>query len=243
MVNDISRAFVRLMDESSHARYQAEPFTGLALDAACGTGRHTEYLASLGHSIIGVDTSPEMLANARAKVPSGEFHCGDLHSLPTADAQVDVVVCALALMHVPDLDAAFAEFVRVLKPGGHLVVSDWRGLMGNIALPVIKDGPDGRPGFIPSRARLTSEYLSAALPLGLEVRRCKEPRRPSPFVDRTGTPPQDKEPVARYVAGDTPNIWSLHPYCPEATNAAFRDTPSAIIWHFQLQAPESHDVR
>ncbi len=92
---------------------------GIALDAACGTGRHTEYLASLGHSVIGVDSSPDMLARARTKVPDGEFHCSDLHLLPVQAAHVDVLVCALALMHVPDLDAAFAEFVRILRPGGH----------------------------------------------------------------------------------------------------------------------------
>jgi len=207
---------------------------GIALDVACGTGRHTEYLASLGHSVIGVDSSPDMLAKARAKVPDGEFHCADIHALPVPDDQADVLVCALALMHVPDLHAAFAELVRVLKPGGHLVISDWRSLMGTIALPVLKDGPDGRPGFIPARARLTSEYLSAALPLGLHVRRCEEPRRPSPLVAGTGTPPHDTEPIARHAAGDTPDIWALHPYCPEAANAAYRDTPAAIIWHFQL---------
>ena len=38
---------------------------GVALDAACGTGRHTAYLESLGHTVIGVDTSLEMLAIAR----------------------------------------------------------------------------------------------------------------------------------------------------------------------------------
>lgn len=210
---------------------------GIALDAACGTGRHTEYLASLGHSVIGVDSSPDMLAKARAKVPNGEFHCGDLQLLPVGDGHVNVLVCGLALMHVPDLDAAFAEFVRVLKPGGHLVISDWRGLMGHIALPVVKAGPDGRPGFIPSRARLTSEYLSAALPLGLDVRRCEEPRRPFPLVDPHGTPPGDLGPVPSHVPGAPPDIWSLHPWCAEATNATYRDTPAAIIWHFQLASP------
>src|SRR5829696_6104215 len=47
---------------------------GVALDAACGTGRHAAYLASLGHTVIGVDSSPGMLARAREKVPRGEFH-------------------------------------------------------------------------------------------------------------------------------------------------------------------------
>src|SRR5690349_3966883 len=42
---------------------------GTALDAACGTGRHAEYLASLGHAVTGVDASPGMLAVARAKTP------------------------------------------------------------------------------------------------------------------------------------------------------------------------------
>jgi ubiquinone/menaquinone biosynthesis C-methylase UbiE len=62
---------------------------GVALDAACGTGRHTAYLASLGHKVIGVDASPEMLALARQKVPEGEFHEAELHELPLPDDSVD----------------------------------------------------------------------------------------------------------------------------------------------------------
>src|SRR5688572_30342353 len=42
---------------------------GVALDAACGTGRHSAYLASLGHTVIGVDSSAAMLERAREKVP------------------------------------------------------------------------------------------------------------------------------------------------------------------------------
>ena len=156
---------------------------GIALDAACGTGRHTAYLASLGHTVIGVDTSPEMLARARAKVPDGEFHEADLHDLPLADDSVDLVVCAIALSHVADLAPALAELVRVLRPNGHLVISDSRGLIGDIGLPLVRVGPDGEFGYMPVYARLASDYLAAALPLGLQVRRCEEPRRPSPLVD------------------------------------------------------------
>jgi SAM-dependent methyltransferase len=99
----------------------------VALDAACGTGRHAAYLAALGHTVIGVDSSPEMLARAREKVPSGKFHEGDLYDLPLDDDAVDLVVCAIALSHVPDLERALTELVRVLRPEGHLVVSDARG--------------------------------------------------------------------------------------------------------------------
>jgi SAM-dependent methyltransferase len=205
---------------------------GVALDAACGTGRHSAYLASLGHTVIGVDSSAAMLERARAKVPGGTFHEADLHDLPLPDDHVDLVLCALALVHVPDLEPVLAEFVRVLRPGGSLVISDQRGLIRGIGLPVVKARSDGGPGYMPIRGRLTSDYLAAALPLGLQVRRCEEPLRPFPLVDKRGS--SDGAPVPDHVPGDPPNIWALHRWCPAATNAAYRGLPAAIIWHFQL---------
>ena len=155
---------------------------GVALDAACGTGRHAAYLASLGHRVIGIDTSPEMLTVAREKVPDGEFHEADLHDMPLAADSVDLVVCAIALTHVAHLGPALGEFVRVLRPNGHLVISDSRGLIGDIGLPLVKTTTDGHFGYMPTYSRLASDYLAAALPLGLQVRRCEEPRRASPLV-------------------------------------------------------------
>jgi ubiquinone/menaquinone biosynthesis C-methylase UbiE len=209
---------------------------GVALDAACGTGRHTEYLASLGHEVIGIDTSPEMLARAREKVPEGEFHEADLHEVPLEDDSVDLVVCAIALSHVPELAGALTELVRVLRPSGHLVVSDSCGVTGDIGLPLSRVTPDGDFRYIPVYARLASDYLAAALPLGLEVRRCEEPRRPSPIVLDDGTDPHEGERPPPHVPGNPPYIWSLHPWATAAANAAYRDTPIAIIWHFQLAA-------
>lgn len=209
---------------------------GVALDAACGTGRHSAYLASLGHEVIGVDTSPEMLARAREKVPDGAFHEADLHDVPLADDSVDLVVCAIALSHVANLDQALAELVRVLRPDGHLVLSDSRGLIGDIGLPLVRVGPDGEVGYMPTWSRLASDYLAAALPLGLQVRRCEEPRRPSPLVGDDGTDLYDGVRPPDDVPGNPPNIWSLHARATAATNAAWRGQPAAIIWHFQLAA-------
>jgi ubiquinone/menaquinone biosynthesis C-methylase UbiE len=204
---------------------------GTALDAACGTGRHAERLAALGHAVIGVDISPEMLAVAAAKVPGADFREGDLHQLPVPDEHVDAVICALALTHVPELTPVLTEFVRVLRPGGHLVISDSRGLLGYFGSPVVKAMPGGEFGYLPHRNRLTSDYLAAALPLGLQVRRCEEPRRPYPLIDPDALP--DDVP-----AGEPPDMWSLHSCCPAATNAAYRDNPAAIVWHFQLAAAD-----
>jgi SAM-dependent methyltransferase len=203
--------------------------TGVALDAACGTGRHSAYLASLGHRVIGVDTSGAMLELAREKVPGGEFHEADLRRLPLPDDHVDLVVCGLALMHVPELEPVFAEFARVLRPGGDLVVSDWRGLVGEIRPPVVKAGADETPTYIQSWCRPTGEYLRAALPLGLRVLRCEEPLRPSPIVGEEETP--------EHLPGAPPNIWALHPWAAEAANAAYRGTPIAIVLHFRLDGP------
>jgi SAM-dependent methyltransferase len=209
---------------------------GVALDAACGTGRHTTYLASLGHKVIGVDTSPAMLALAREKVPEGEFHETDLHDVPVPDDSVDLVVCAIALSHVPDLGPALTEFARVLRPNGHLVISDSRGLIGDIGLPLVRVGPGGEVGYMPVYARLASEYLAAALPLGLQVRRCEEPRRPSPLFGDDGTDLYDGVPPPDHIPGSVPNIWSLNALAPPTTNAAWRGSPAVIVWHFQLSA-------
>ncbi len=61
-------------DEPVVAEYLASRKPGVALDAACGTGRFAEFLARRGHRVIGVDSSPDMLARARPRVPEAEFH-------------------------------------------------------------------------------------------------------------------------------------------------------------------------
>ena len=189
--------------------------------------------------MIGVDSSQGMLARASEKVPQGEFYEADLHELPLADDSVDLVVCAIALVHFADIEGPFREFARVLRPGGHLVVSDQRGLIGDIIFPVVFDGPEldnpeGELGYLPAYAHLTSEYLAAALSLGFQVLRCEEPRVPSPVLDDEGRTIHDGERLPPQDPDDPPYTWGLHAEAIDATNAAWRGKPSSIIWHFQL---------
>jgi SAM-dependent methyltransferase len=200
---------------------------GDALDAACGTGRYAGYLAAAGHRVTGVDSSPDMLERARPRVPSADFHLGDLHRLPLPDDGFDLVVCALALTHVPDLGPVLAEFARVLRPGGHLVLADahheivFRGSVPHAP------GPDGEPGVAASYRHTPGDYLRAALPLGFQVRRCEEPQSPG---DRPAPAPVPAE----FVVGDWADWpWSLIALLPEASRAAWT-VPPVIIWHFQL---------
>ena len=155
-------------------------------------------------------------------------------TLPLDDDSVDLVVCAIALSHVPELEPVLAELVRVLRPKGHLVISDSRGLIGDIGLPLVRVGPHGECGYMPVYSRLASDYLAAALPLGLQVRRCEEPRRPSPLYSDDGTDLHEGARPADRVPGEPPNIWSLNVVDPAATNAAWRGSPVAIVWRFQM---------
>ncbi len=185
---------------------------GDALDAACGTGRHTRYLHAQGHRVIGVDSSPDMLARARAGNPGVEFLAGDLHALPVPDEGVDLVVCALALPHVPALSPVLAEFARVLRPGGHLVTSDIHVLSMYLGSVAGGNDADGKRHLMPASRYLASDYLSAAIPLGLQVLECHEP----------GRLPTD------VLGGPLAREW-----CPEAADAVYDAVPAAMIWHFQ----------
>ncbi|TMR23454.1 class I SAM-dependent methyltransferase [Nonomuraea turkmeniaca] len=199
---------------------------GVALDAACGTGRLAAHLAGRGHRILGVDSSPDMLERARARVPQGDFRLGDLSRLPIPDDAVDLVVCSLALTHVADLGPALAEFARVLRPGGHVVTSDIhpegvaRGVVPSVRLA------GGRPGRVATYHHLIGDYIRAALAAGLQVRRCEEPRHP-------------RADTAVPAAAETLGPWDLWPWClddlvPEAARAILAGTPTMVIWHFQL---------
>ncbi len=96
---------------------------GRALDAACGTGRHARQLVELGHQVVGIDLTPEMLSRARGSVAGATFLKANLCDIPQSDGQFDLVVCGLALAHIAELDGAMAELSRVLGPRGRLVVS------------------------------------------------------------------------------------------------------------------------
>ena len=214
-------------DEPVVAEYLASREPGVALDAACGTGRFAEFLARRGHRVIGVDSSPDMLAHAQQRVPEAEFHVGELDRLPLPDDCVDVIVCALALEHVPRLDPVLAEFARVLRPGGDLVISDVHHELITRGSVMTTRGPAGEPRIAPTYRHQLGDYLRAALRHGLQVKRCEEPRSP-----------KANEPLAEPAAeiGDWQDWpFSLTDYLPSAGRAA-GGRPHLVIWHFQLPA-------
>ncbi|MDZ5621929.1 class I SAM-dependent methyltransferase [Nocardioides bizhenqiangii] len=213
------------MDESQLLPILDALAPGVAADVACGTGRYTAHLAARGFDVRGFDTSPGMLEIARVKVPAADFGLAEMARLPIADHSVDIVVNTLALSHVEDLAPAFAEAARVLRPGGHLLVSDVRGyFLGSRRTPLLGQNELG-PGYIPGWAHPTGEYLRAALAAGLVVRDCQE--LVAPVVDR----PEDEIPVPP-TPGEPASIWDLHPWAPVAARAVRDDRVCLITWNF-----------
>jgi SAM-dependent methyltransferase len=156
-------------DEPVVAEYLSGREPGVALDAACGTGRFAEFLAKRGHRVIGVDSSPDMLAYARRRVPDGVFRLGELDRLPLPDESVDVIVCALALVHVPRLEPVLAEFARVLRPGGDLVISDIHHELVTRGSVITARGRAAEPCIAATYRHQLGDYLRPALSLGLQV--------------------------------------------------------------------------
>jgi len=98
-----------------------------ALDLACGTGDIAFRLAATGARVCGLDITPRMLQLSRAKdrTRTCRWTTADMTALPFADATFDVVTTGYGLRNVPDLDAAVAEIVRVLRPGGRFASLDF----------------------------------------------------------------------------------------------------------------------
>ncbi|WP_112262963.1 class I SAM-dependent methyltransferase [Lentzea terrae] len=97
----------------------AELADGLVLDVGCGPGHVAAYLAARV-PVAGVDLSPRMCAQAAVPVCAG-----DMTSLPFRSCSVSALVCLYAVIHLDALEraAAYAEFARVLRPGGHALVA------------------------------------------------------------------------------------------------------------------------
>ena len=192
------------------ARYPA----GAALDAACGTGRHASYMASLGHRVTGIDSTPEMLEVAAVKVPSAQFETADLTAIPLPDGAVDLAVCTLALTHCADLGLPIRELARVVRPGGAVGISDVHPFV------VILGGHGSyRPSpteraFVRNFVHWPSGYIAAFRAAGLNVVQCIEPLWGDQEISMMGFDDQ----------------------MPDLMDAAIKGAPIVIVWELEKSA-------
>jgi demethylmenaquinone methyltransferase/2-methoxy-6-polyprenyl-1,4-benzoquinol methylase len=93
-----------------------------ALDVATGTGDLAVELASRGGDVVGSDFSEGMLARARAKAPGLTWEQGDALALPYPDGEFDACTVGFGARNFSDLGRGLREMVRVVKPGGRVVI-------------------------------------------------------------------------------------------------------------------------
>jgi ubiquinone/menaquinone biosynthesis C-methylase UbiE len=98
---------------------------GPVADIGCGTGRVTGHLHGLGVDVFGIDLSPGMLAIARRDHPGLRFEVGSMTALDVPDSALGGLMAYYSTIHIPDelLPHVFAEFYRVLAPGGHALLA------------------------------------------------------------------------------------------------------------------------
>ncbi|WP_428983158.1 class I SAM-dependent methyltransferase [Phytohabitans maris] len=114
------RGILALFAELVHAQGE-----GLVADVGCGPGRLTAHLHSIGLDAFGIDLSPAMIDVARRDHPGLRFEVGTMTSLDLADGALTGLLAWFSVIHVPDdqIPTVFAEFHRVLRPGGVLLLA------------------------------------------------------------------------------------------------------------------------
>ena len=94
-------------------------------EIGCGPGQIARYLQDRGVSMCGVDLSQEMVKCASRLNPEISFQRGDMRALEIPDASLAGIVCFYTIIHLKrkDVPHALSEMLRVLKPGGRLLLS------------------------------------------------------------------------------------------------------------------------
>lgn len=101
----------------------------LILDVGCAKGRYVRALSDRGARVVGADPTWKMLQTASRSVPRCSFVLSTATKLPFADASCDAALCLEVIEHIPQIDLAFSEVSRVLKPGGRVILID-KNLIG-----------------------------------------------------------------------------------------------------------------
>ncbi|MDP8974765.1 MAG: class I SAM-dependent methyltransferase [Actinomycetota bacterium] len=159
--------------------------TEQVLDVASGTGNAALRAAGAGGRTVGVDRAERLVAVARERARQSNLELpvvtGDALDLPFADASFDVVLSVFGVIFVQPAERAAAELLRVVRPGGRIVLSAWApagpvhqvmGLVGQ-AMAAVLPPDDSRPPrtqwgdpavleglFAPARVSVRSEGLA-----------------------------------------------------------------------------------
>lgn len=126
---------------------------GIYLDVGCGTGNYSIELQKRGVNLIGIDPSERMLEKARSRNDKIDWRQGKVEELELEDKSIDGAIGSLTIHHWSDLQKAFSELHRVIKPGGRLVIftstsEQMKGYWLNHYFPkMLSDSIDQMPSY------------------------------------------------------------------------------------------------
>lgn len=102
---------------------------GVVCDLGCGPGHNTRYIKDQGLQVVGVDVSPGMIDQARARNQDIEFSVGDMHRLDVPDGAWGAIAALYSIIHIPrgEVVQVLRELARALSPGGLLLLSFYIG--------------------------------------------------------------------------------------------------------------------
>jgi SAM-dependent methyltransferase len=122
-------------------------------DLGCGAGTAAHLAAERGAHVSGLDASENLVAIARSRVPHGDFHVGELESIPFANHSFDVVAGFNSFQYAARPHEALREAKRVARPGGRVIIMTWGKPEGMEAAaivtavrPLLLPPPPGAPG-------------------------------------------------------------------------------------------------
>ena len=150
------------------------PLTGrVVLDLGCGTGRYGLLAQARGAAqVIALDNSAAML---RAAAIDGRIQASN-EAIPLRGASVDVILCGLALGHLPQLEPSMNEISRVLDAEGSALISDFHPSLALAGMKRTFTAADGRVFAVEHHVHLYADYHRAARQAGLSVEDVLEPR-------------------------------------------------------------------
>lgn len=169
-----AHAHNRLMEiEEATMRQLMPDIAGkVVVDAACGTGRYGLIAKQMGAKFVfGFDNSAAMLSAGELKLAS----ISTVEKMPLANNSVDVLICGLALGHLPFVESPFAEISRVLRVDGIVLVSDFHPIQFLNGAKRTFRGDDGRLYAVEHYPHLYADYHRASQDSGLQLDAIIEP--------------------------------------------------------------------
>lgn len=199
----LADAYAAKVDTKPHNAYYERPATlsllpdvngRTVLDAGCGSGVYSAWLIDRGARVVAVDVSPRMLHHARGNVGNKALVCrADLGGGAPflKSGSFDVVLSALSLDYLPDWEVVFRDYHRVLRAGGHFVLSvghpffDFEYFKTDSYFDTEEVSCEWR-GFgirvdMPSYRRSLSTLVNTALMAGFDLEQILEPKPTAEF--------------------------------------------------------------